>query len=80
MILLMSAPLCYLDRPESKVIEEKPSGEKIIEDIWGNQYLVSENTTKQIRPAIKDIKDVYKYQFPSLEIFKTDTRRNKIFR
>ncbi|MCD6219901.1 hypothetical protein J7K43_05900, partial [Candidatus Calescamantes bacterium] len=67
------APLCYLDRPESKVIEVKPSGEKIIEDIWGNQYLVSENTTKQIKPAIKDIKDVYKYQFPSLEIFKPDT-------
>jgi len=67
------APLCYLDRPESKVIEVKPSGEKIIEDVWKNQYLVSERTTKQIKPAIKDIKDVYKYQFPSLEIFKPDT-------
>lgn len=67
------APLCYLDRPKAKVLETKLDGQKITEDIWGNQYIHTKDSSKQTAYPIKEIKDVYHYKFPPLEAFQAKT-------
>lgn len=67
------APLCYLDSPKAKILETKLDGQEITEDIWGNRYIHTKDSSKQIAYPIKEIKDVYDYEFPSLESFQTET-------
>lgn len=68
-----TSPLVYLDRPEEKILKVETDGQKIVEDIWGNQYLVGKDTIKLAKSAINNIKEIYTYQFPSLENFSNVT-------
>ncbi|MFA7184910.1 MAG: uroporphyrinogen decarboxylase family protein, partial [Victivallales bacterium] len=67
------APLAYANRPENKIIETQPDGRKITEDIWGSRYVQGGHSTEQIAWPIKDIEDVYRYEFPALDSFRNHT-------
>lgn len=69
------APLAYLDGPGRKVLESMLDGRLIVEDIWRNRYLVNGGTTKQTACPIGEINDVYRYEFPSPEVFDNRTIR-----